>query len=366
MTGVIPLPAANSRKSPSSERGLNVPARRQQVEARSRRAPGRRSSSTRTRLGPLDRDGGPVSASCGRARQRVAPRHRTTPLRRHPHRDELPRLSRKTPRPAPRRDGRAPASTRRPSRGSPRPPAPGSTRGSRRCYLERRCTSRRGHSSRPPSPRRRCCPAGCAHPRPARWDGPADTAAENSSARPHRRSAPLHRGVLRAELGGQHASAAPPALDRAGRRPAARPGIGQPISLTGEVGRHLRLPARHRAGGVDLELEPRGHVRRRRRPRPGRTARTSGAAGRPGRPRRTAAGCRSGSCAARSRRPAGSRARRSRQNLAATRAAWASDRPGGCSHDRAPLQQERGRRDRVVAVDQDALDRPCRGSRASR
>src|SRR5258705_265411 len=26
MTGVIPLPAANSRKSPSSERGLNVPA----------------------------------------------------------------------------------------------------------------------------------------------------------------------------------------------------------------------------------------------------------------------------------------------------------------------------------------------------
>ena len=26
ITGVIPLPAANSRKSPSSERGLNVPA----------------------------------------------------------------------------------------------------------------------------------------------------------------------------------------------------------------------------------------------------------------------------------------------------------------------------------------------------
>ena len=26
MTGVIPLPAANSRKSPSSERGQNVPA----------------------------------------------------------------------------------------------------------------------------------------------------------------------------------------------------------------------------------------------------------------------------------------------------------------------------------------------------
>ena len=26
MTGVIPLPAANSRKSPSSDRGLNVPA----------------------------------------------------------------------------------------------------------------------------------------------------------------------------------------------------------------------------------------------------------------------------------------------------------------------------------------------------
>ena len=26
MTGVIPLPAANSRKSPSSEAGLNVPA----------------------------------------------------------------------------------------------------------------------------------------------------------------------------------------------------------------------------------------------------------------------------------------------------------------------------------------------------
>ena len=26
MTGVIPLPAANSRKSPSSEGGLNVPA----------------------------------------------------------------------------------------------------------------------------------------------------------------------------------------------------------------------------------------------------------------------------------------------------------------------------------------------------
>ena len=26
ITGVIPLPAANSRKSPSSERGLNIPA----------------------------------------------------------------------------------------------------------------------------------------------------------------------------------------------------------------------------------------------------------------------------------------------------------------------------------------------------
>src|SRR5436190_6507674 len=33
------------------------------------------------------------------------------------------------------------------------------------------------------------------------------------------------------------------------------------MSTLGEVGRHLCLPARHRTGGVDLELEPRGHVR---------------------------------------------------------------------------------------------------------
>ena len=39
ITGVIPLPAANSRKSPSSERGLNVPAggsRSSTVPARTR------------------------------------------------------------------------------------------------------------------------------------------------------------------------------------------------------------------------------------------------------------------------------------------------------------------------------------------
>src|SRR4029078_7557375 len=44
---------------------------------------------------------------------------------------------------------------------------------------------------------------------------------------------------------------------------AARRSSSASISLLGpgQVGRYFRLPARHRASGVDLELEPGGHVR---------------------------------------------------------------------------------------------------------
>ena len=221
ITGVIPLPAANSRKSPSSERGLNVPAggsRSSTVPAATRSTdPVRREPAVR----PLDRDGRPFAGQ-GRARQRVAPGHRTSPVRRHAHRDELPR----------------PVAERRRQRRRhvqhQRARLVGLADHLRHRHLVVLAGQGGDTSSRPAATAASMLSRRLAHPSTSALGRPSAAEAAELRARPHRRRAPLHRGVLRAELRHQHRRAAP----------RARHGAQGSVPLVPSAGRTRRPLAR--------------------------------------------------------------------------------------------------------------------------
>ena len=325
--------------------------------------------------GPLDRDRGPLAGQ-RRTRQRVAPRHRAASGRGHPQRQELARLvgerRRQLRRHVEHQRARVVGLPR-----PPRPPAPGSSR------------SLASHTAAPP--RRRPAATAALDAGPHGWRTPRSAASARRrglagrTPRTARTAAASHCTLVCCRLNLAASTTAPQRahVHRAVPRPRRssrprRPRCRQPGSAPDRPGHRLRCalprPARFAATSAS-QPRPRGWCRSRTRaappcpprcrPRRSRTARTSGAAGRPGRPRRTAAGCRSGSCASRCPRPAGSRARRT----------WrTSRRPAACSvgqagqllDDHAPLQHERLGRDRVMAVDQHARPWHRRGSRSHR
>ena len=233
ITGVIPLPAANSRKSPSSERGLNVPA----GGSRSSTVPAVTLSAIQfdayPPAGSLDRDRRPLPGQ-RRTRQRVAPGHRPGPVGRHAHGDELAR-------PVGERaasDGGTSSTSEDASSGLAdhlRHRHLEVLAGSRRCYSEGGDTS-----SRPDATAASMLSRRVAHPSTSALGWPSGAAARNSAQA--RTAAAVHCTDVCCGLNFATSTAAPHRAHSTGAGPPRRPGWAGAFSRHQRVGPVGRRP----------------------------------------------------------------------------------------------------------------------------